>query len=524
MPLPVFLYRLRFIPLFLFVGCSDSSAPVSDTLPVPLAAHVSVAAEVVAISKVPDPHSTPYPDCLIVAEVRVLEKAGDVRVPERLLVALPAYLQRELQPAADLRAGQLCRLQLPADHREKGDLGMLQMADDIGKTDLPLYFTRHLSVEPRALAAFPTRPAGYFATANSLLTAQLASVRYPWSEKAAAERSAAIAADLEAIKTTLADHGGDWEQWDKALRPFHEDLRKKVEGSPGGKEMLKDRHYFRTLRNRDYKEVTADPSRGPLNMITTLHRQLRERGIDLIVVPFPAKEMVNAHHFSELAPKDGVYSVWRLKFTHDLLERGVEVLDLTSVLQENKAGHPWIFYDAADLHPADGAIQIAAAEIANRLRRYDLDKRPEWPGIKYNRVPTIVTAKDDAQLGAVRPGAQYPATQIVAADGSMVEVVEDSRSPVLIIGDSFTAVPGPQVPSASIPSHLAFHLGEVPTQLISLGGSEKAMRMLAREGGGYLAGRAAVVFIFSPSRLLGAASFTGEVTWDLYDLPPIILE
>ncbi len=523
MPLLVFLYRLSLLTLLL-AGCGDSSPPVSATLTAPMPGHVAISAEVVSISKVPDPQAVTYPDCLVVGEYRVLEKLGDVRVPERILVALPAFLNRELQPAADLRPGQLCRLQLPGNFRDKGDLGMLQMADDIGRTDLPLYYTRMLEREPRPLSAFPSRPAGYFATANHVLKAPLAAVRYPWSEKAAEMRRVAMEADLKAIQTALDAHGGDWDAWDKALAPFHADLREKVEASPTGKELLKGPHYFRTLRNKDYKAVTDDASRGPLNMITTLHRQLRERGIDLIVVPFPAKEMVNAHHFSDLAPKDGIYSVWRLKFTHDLLKAGVEVIDLTAALQENKDRHPWIFYDAADLHPAAGAIQIAAEHIAARLARYELHKRPEWPGIKYKLVPTQVTAREDSQLGEVRPGAQYPAVQVIAEDGSMVEVVEHSRSPVLIIGDSFTVVPGPQVPSASIPAHLAHHLGEVPTQLVSLGGSEKAMRMLAREEGSYLAGRAAVVFIFSPSRLLGAGSYTGEVTWDLYDLPPVILE
>jgi len=523
MPLLVFLYCL--VPLtVMLASCGETSQPVSETLTPPASGFVAVAAEVVSVSKVPDPHSVTYPDCLMVGEYRVLEKLGNVRVPERILVALPAILNRELQPASDLRPGQLCRLQLPENFREKGDLGMLQMSDDIGRTDLPLYYTRFVEAETRALDAFPARPAGYFAAAERVISGEKAKIRYPWSEKAAELRGAVMAADLQAIQRELDAHGGDWEAWDKALAPFHADLRQKVEASPTGEELHKGAHYFRTLRNKDYKAVTDDPSSGPLNMITALHRQIRERGIDLIVVPFPAKEMVNAHHFSDLAPKNGIYSVWRLKLTYELLKAGVEVIDLTAALQENRDNHPWIFYDAADLHPAAGAIQIAAEEVASRLERYELQKRPEWPGIKYKLVSTTVTAKEDAQLGEVRPGAKYPAVKVVAEDGSLVEVVEDSKCPILIIGDSFTAVPGPQVPSASIPAHIARHLGEVPAQLVSLGGSEKAMRMLAREGGSYLAGRAAVVFIFSPSRLLGAKSFTGEVSWDLYDLPPVILE
>lgn len=515
---------LLLLTVFLLASCGEKASVQTGPLVATDPSRIAVAAQLVGKTRAPNPDTSPYVDCLMVYEFRVLENESDVRIPQHILAAVPAFLNRVLQPAVDFTLGQVCRLELPRDVKNKGDLGTLQLVDQIENLDLPLYYTRHIALDGREAADFPERPESYFTGTSAAIPAPArhVEVKYPWSERAATERKAAMQADLQTIQTLLAANGGTWEAWDEKLAPFHDDLRTKMEASPEG--ITKGPHFFRSLRNKEYRDVTADPTRGPVRMITTLHEELLERGIDLLVVPYPAKEMVNAHHFSDQAPKDGIYSPWRLKFTHELLQRGVEVLDLTQALQENKAGHEWLFYDAADLHPATGGIQIAAEEIAKRLARYDFSARKEWPGLKYKTVPSSMLARQNTLLGETRPGASYPVLQVVGQDGSLVPVEEQMPSPVIVMGDSFTLVPGPTVPSASIPAHLARHLGEVPAQLVSLGSSEKAMRMLAREGGAYLAGRAVIVFIFSPSRLLGAISSTGDGGWDLYHLPPLILK
>ena len=57
-----------------------------------------------------------------------------------------------------------------------------------------------------------------------------------------------------------------------------------------------------------------------------------------------------------------------------------------------------------------------------------------------------------------------------------------------------------------------------------MGSSDKAMRMLAREGGKFYANRCALVFVFSPSRLFGSISHTDAGGWDLFNLAPLRFE
>ena len=79
-------------------------------------------------------------------------------------------------------------------------------------------------------------------------------------------------------------------------------------------------------------------------------------------------------------------------------------------------------------------------------------------------------------------------------------------SPLVLMGDSMTITP--IVPDA--PQNLVAHLTHAcklkPDLLTSLGSSAQAGRLLAREGGDFLANRLVLVFTFAPSRLFGSMS------------------
>jgi hypothetical protein len=198
-----------------------------------------------------------------------------------------------------------------------------------------------------------------------------------------------------------------------------------------------------------------------------------------------------------------------------LLEADIEVIELIPVLRAARKHHPLVFYDGHDQHPADGGIQVAAGEIARRLARYDLAKEHEAHPLKLELRPTEIL-----KVG-VHGESRYPATQ-VWKDGKPLEIGEDTGSPVLVLGDSYTVVPGYYPPGGSyagLPFHLAYRLGIVPDHLARMGDSGNALKMLAEQGPGYLAGRRAVVFIFSPNRLFNNEYVKGVDSWKPFELP-----
>jgi hypothetical protein len=487
-----------------------------------------ISAQVVHLSAIPDPKKAEYANCRAVIELRVLEIHAGKRCEQHLLVSIPVLRERKLLAAAGLKIGELIRLRVTPKAATPGArISMYAESDDIQDFYLPLYYGEECRVLKETVGDFSIRSPDYFAASPIAdFKAAIAPHKpYPVPPEASEQRDEEIARGTESIRVALAARGGDWPLWAGELSAFHADLEQQRKA--GGGIIRRGNRAFSRLPHDAYERLALEAQQGasgPLPMLKTLNEQLRNRGIDLIVVPFPHKDMVAAGHFSDLAPKDGIYSPWRQKFLLHLLEADIEVVDLVPLLQKNEARHPLLFYDAHDLHPADGAIQIAAEEIARRLMRYELMDRPGFLRENFQLKKVEFKINENLQDRGFPENARYHATQVYHESGSLVEIGAPSACPVVIMGDSFTTCPAPDVPGASLPAHLARHLGQVPCQLLRLGSSHKTMRTLAKEGPQFFSGRCAVVFVFGPGRLFGNVSRTEGGGWDLYDLPPLRLQ
>ncbi|MEI6534039.1 MAG: hypothetical protein WCN98_01775 [Verrucomicrobiaceae bacterium] len=483
--------------------------------------HVSV--QLLHKSPVPDPKRSEYEDCLYTAKARVLEIQAGIRIEREIVILLPAFFKRRLQPEAAFSMGQVIEADViphgGADARRK----QLQRSDDVKEFDLPLYDSLHARLVEKKSDDFAPQPDSYFASKEATAMPQ-SPVRHALSAKVVSERQSAIVHDKQEILKALKDHGGKWDAWQDSLQPFYRDLLNQVKASPDGF-LRKGGCFFKSLRATGYKDLSDNfksDTPGPLKMLISMSRQLRDRGIDLIVVPFPNKEDTNAEIFSKLAPADGWFLPYRQWFLLQLLEADVEVIDLIRPLREARSKFPSVFYDEHDHHPADGGIQVAAEQITRRLARYELAKDAKNGPIDLRLNPSSFLKSID-EKNEVR----CPATQILTADGNPLHINDNTGSPVVILGDSFTQVPAVyphSVEGAALPMHVAYLSGVVPDRLSNMGSSDKAMTLLAREGGDFLANRRVLVFVFAPNRLFGQDSGRGDEKWNLVNLPPLPLK
>lgn len=501
--------------------------PKPSFLSAGIRSEIDVIAQIVVCSPLMDPARSEYKDCLFSAELSIIRSLSGAKTHRHVVAFFPGFLDRKLQPEARLKLGDIVRVRLTPFERTPRAIQELQRSDAVDDFALTTWLcTASVKLTGSAESFGRSGAHEFLADESDRSTPTPAQIAYPRSERASALRNHAIETDRRRIEADLARNGGTWKDWEDRLRAFHRDLQRQLATSPTGR-LNSGRFHFRSMTEHSYRELCDDMDAGkpgPLPMLSNLNRQLRLRGIDLIVVPIPHKEEVHADEFSSLAPADGIFLANRLRFLRQLLDADIEVVDLVPALREARREFDWLFYDADDFHPADGAIQVAAREVARRLERYDFRSAAGYVPLQSRLTAAEFTITDAA--GGMKIGARYPATVVeMLGGGRVLRENKERNSPLVLMGDSVTIVPPQFGDKATIRAHLAHLTGIVPDHLTSMGGSAQAMRHLAREGGHFLSDRAALVFVFAPTRLFGYLSKTGEgAGWDLVNLPPLRFE
>ncbi len=251
----------------------------------------------------------------------------------------------------------------------------------------------------------------------------------------AAERERAIAALRETINAEREAAGGSWEAWSDKLKPFRKDVERIIANHGWPWPAQHDfRFYGASWRLMKLDEITGGDGARPADAIVQLDRELRARGIDLILMPIPDKLAVYADYLSEEAPTPAephaAMQVRRLM--HELAERDVEVIDLYTPYAawrrdriDSEDDHT-LYYDR-DGHWRNIATQLAADKIAERLSRYEFVREAKQPPPRFETRDYQRTDGDKAD----------DVKRVIDADsGDDYRDIDDS--PIIVTGDSFS--------------------------------------------------------------------------------------
>ena len=440
-------------------------------------------ARVVQTSGFPKPVGNPYKDCLFTVKA---EAAGPDGKPRPVVLALFAFTNRVLTAESRLRAGDLLRVRarefeaMPEPYREN------QMQDDIAELELPLLAVRAVERIPAL-----TLPLALSSAPATRETPVLRAVTQ--TPAAAAARAARVAADLAALRAGIVGRP-DWAAWHASLAPLRDDLRARLQAAPGGF-LRRGNLVFEHLPVLEYTLEDGDPwYQGILRAFSTLQEQFARAGTDLILLPVPQRDDICAPAFLADPPADGVVQPYWLKFHHDLLARGIEVIDLAPAFRERLHTHPSLYIHAVrDGHPGPDGVELMASAVAERLSRYPF-AAPRHP---YRLDPGHpLDTRNDLYFPIDAP---IPFTRVLETDGR--PALADPASELLLIGDSMVTVPlGAE--SGTFGVHLAEKCG-VPVAPFKRAGSG---HMMSRHLGGNLgldhfAGRRVCVFVFTTSYL-----------------------
>ncbi len=246
----------------------------------------------------------------------------------------------------------------------------------------------------------------------------------------------------------------------------------------------------------------------PLAAIVDFDRQLKTAGIQLVVVPIPAKASVYPEKLSPLVKIGRDRTPPRLdpyhrQFHRVLKQHGVEILDLLPVFLKRRNDRGGPLYCRTDSHWSGRGVAIAAAALLDTLEKTEWRKGlARFKSAVETRPVTI--SGDLARLQTP----DDPVTETLpltfagspGKNGKPQPVPVSRSSPILVMGDSHTLVfhdPALFARGAGFPDHIAAGLG-IPVDLVGVRGSgATATRITLLRRRDNLRGKKLVIWCFS---------------------------
>lgn len=311
-------------------------------------------------------------------------------------------------------------------------------------------------------------------------------------------REDAIKADLAENRALIAKYGSI-EALAEAIKPGIEANNRSAEQKEPGK-WVGDSYYspgIVTIEEDDFAEFKDAAIR--------LDRFCKSRNIDLIIVRVPARQELALARFAGMPVEPDVSNPWYRQLEKELLEADVEYIDGLKPVGRSKGDYPlYYWYNVpGEGHPAEGALQAVAAEVASRLARYNLPKTGDY---HFAQIEDTF-ARGDAGHPYPAGNPRYEAGKLAKysvlldQDGKAPQIGEENRSPVLFISDSYGAYTGGREKGGSMPHYVMAHTSHQPDWMYRSASSEGAATFLARKGADFVKGRRVIVLNAHPNSL-----------------------
>ena len=243
--------------------------------------------------------------------------------------------------------------------------------------------------------------------------------------------------------------------------------------------------------SRAQKPEWADPEAA----IVDFYTQLKQKGIELLVVPVPAKATVAAAHLpiQSTTNNDGALQT----FLQRLRSHGIDVLDLKPSLLRVQAGKDTQAYLSSDTHWSPQGLSAAADDITAWLTSKELTPKP-LPTLKQTEQALDIRG----DLIQLRDGSDGPSSETINLLTPITNGPTIARdAPVLLLGDShaliFSAGGDMYAEGAGLGEHLAGRLGSPVDRIAVRGSGSTASRISLLRRRDQLKGKQAVIWVFA---------------------------
>jgi hypothetical protein len=262
--------------------------------------------------------------------------------------------------------------------------------------------------------------------------------------------------------------------------------------------------------------MAARPERAdPIPAILDFKRQLDAAGVELLVVPVPAKAAVYPDRLSDALTVAPGVSPPRLDATDEafceaLRAAGVAVADLAPPFLADRFGMEGPLFCKQDSHWSGNGCVVAAREIAGRIKGRPWLKDRKAPALA-SQWRAVEVAGDLVPPGSGTAPEKRPArfVGIRAADGGLEPLADDRAAPIVLLGDSSNLVfhTGGDLHAvgAGLPDQLALELGLALDVVAVRGSGATAARInfirRIKADPNYLKGKRLVIWCFAAREL-----------------------
>jgi alginate O-acetyltransferase complex protein AlgJ len=314
----------------------------------------------------------------------------------------------------------------------------------------------------------------------------------------------------EALEAELAQLGtGDYAEWQRRLAPFHEAVRRRLKRMPRQVKAVAGSDGYLFYRNSLRYVVGGDlekqrKGKNPLPIIVEFKRQLEQRGVDFLFVPVPTKLEVYPEKLDPRFEQLGaaIVNPYSRKLLLALSAQGVEVVDLLPAFLDAKRGAGEPIFQRQDTHWADRGLRLAAERLSARIQRYpwyaELARHRRAFGLRetsFTRFGDLHSRLPDAEQKKYTPETLV-AHQVLGPDQQPYS--DDPDSPIVLLGDSFTAVYQlMDAEHAGVSAHVARGVGYPLDLVMSYGGGPNVRQKLLRRGWESLGGKRLVVWMMT---------------------------
>ena len=319
---------------------------------------------------------------------------------------------------------------------------------------------------------------------------------------------------VEALQAELAreapSSGGDYAKWQAKLTGFHDAVRKRIKSMPPKAKALAGSDGFLFYRNSLEYVAGGDlekqrKGKNPLPVILEFKQELDALGVDFLFVPVPTKVEVYPEKLDpDFKKLDGaIVNPYLRKLMLSLSREGVEVVDLLPAFLAAKAKAPTdLLFQHQDTHWTDRGLRLAAELLSARVKKYPWYAELARHAQTFSERETSFTRFGDLQsrLPEAEQSKYTPETlaahQVLRADKQPYD--DDPDSPVVLLGDSFTAVYElTDAEHAGVSAHLARGVGYPLDLVMSYGGGPNVRQKLLRRGRAALGDKKLVIWMMT---------------------------